>query len=281
MNQFALSGHSSLWVADGPCVTEAGGEANESGITNDHTISEHAADDGTVRRIVIPGLRAIVSHSWLDVLTGKIVPLFIFLALFHWTGVTAAVLTALAYSLGLVAYQRANGHRIAGLVILSIVGNTAKTIVAIATGSVVAYFIQPTISTTLIGTAFLISVPLGLPLAERLVRDFLPFNEEADREPALQSFWPRLSLLWAATSLLNGAVTLYLLLTQSITNFLILKAFLGPATTTITIVVGIWWFQRRMHEAGIEVVLARTVRAARSAGARSDVDPAVLGSAPA
>ena len=211
------------------------------------------------RRIVIPGLRAIVSHSWVNVVTGKMVPLFIFLALFHATGVTPAVLAALAWSLGLVAYQRAKGHRIAGLVVLSIVGNTAKTIVALATGSVVAYFIQPTISTTLIGTAFLISVPLGLPLAERLVRDFCPFDEATNNDPAFTAFFPRLSLLWAATSLLNGAVTLYLLLTQSITNFLILKAFLGPATTTLTIVIGLWWFQRSMTKAGVEVVLSRTV----------------------
>lgn len=211
------------------------------------------------RRIVIPGLRAIISHSWVNVVTGKIVPLVIFLALFHWTGITAAVLTALAYSLGLVAYQRANGHRIAGLVILSIVGNTAKTIVALATGSIVAYFIQPTISTTLIGTAFLVSIPMGFPLAERLVRDFCPFDEATNNEPAFNAFFPRLSFLWGATSLLNGAVTLYLLMTQSITNFLILKAFLGPITTGLTIVVGIWWFRRRMSEAGIEVVLARRV----------------------
>lgn len=208
---------------------------------------------------MIPGLRAIVSHSWVNVVTGKMVPLFIFLALFRATGVTPAVIAALAWSLGLVAYQRANGHRIAGLVILSIVGNTAKTIVAVATGSVVAYFIQPTISTTLIGTAFLISVPLGLPLAERLVRDFCPFDEATNNEPAFNAFFPRLSLLWGATSLLNGAVTLYLLMTQSITNFLILKAFLGPVTTTMTITIGLWWFKRSMNSAGISVVLSRRV----------------------
>ena len=220
--------------------------------------------DGPVvdRRIVIPGLRAIVSHAWVNVVTGKIVPLVIFLALFSSLGITAAVLTALAWSLGLVAYQRANGHRIAGLVILSIVGNTAKTIVAVATGSVVAYFIQPTISTTLIGTAFLVSVPLGFPLAERLVRDFCPFDEATNNEPAFSAFFPRLSILWAATSLLNAAVTLYLLMTQSITNFLILKAFLGPTTTTITIVIGLWWFRRRMNDAGIEVVLSRQINKA-------------------
>ena len=63
------------------------------------------------------------------------------------------------------------------------------------------------------------------------------------------------------TSLLNGGVTLYLLLTQSITNFVIIKAFLGPTTTTMTIVIGLWWFRRTMNRAGIEVILARRVGA--------------------
>lgn len=205
-----------------------------------------------------------MSHAWLNVLVGKIAPLIIFLVLFRFTGVTAAVLAALAWSLGVVGYQRSRGHRIAGLVILSIVGNTAKTIIALATGSVVAYFIQPTISTTLIGTAFLLSVPLGLPLAERLVRDFCPIDEHTAAQPEFNAFFPRLSLLWAATSLLNGAVTLYLLLTQSITNFVLIKAFLGPTTTGITIVVGLWWFRRTMHRAGIEVVMARRISRAGS-----------------
>jgi len=209
--------------------------------------------------VVIPGLRAIFDHAWLNVLVGKIVPMLLFLALFKAIGITPAVLAALAWSLGVVAYQQTKGHRIAGLVILSIIGNTAKTIVAISTGSILAYFIQPTISTTLIGTAFLLSVPLGLPLAQRLVYDFCPFDEATTNEPAFNAFFPKLSLLWAATSLLNGAVTLYLLLTQSITSFVIIKSFLGPASTGATIAIGLWWFQRSMASQGVEVVLTRKV----------------------
>ncbi len=218
---------------------------------------------GAVERcVVIPGMRAIAEHAWVNVLVGKIVPLMLFLGLFRSAGITPAVVAALAWSLGVIAYQRAKGHRIAGLVILSIIGNTAKSIVAISTGSVIAYFIQPTISTTLVGTAFLVSVPLGLPLAERLVRDFCPFDERTSNEPAFQAFWPKLSLLWAGTSLINGGITLYLLLTQSITTFVIIKAFLGPTTTSFTIMAGLWWFKRSMDQAGVSVVLARKMHQA-------------------
>ncbi len=211
------------------------------------------------RRVTIPGLEAIARHSWVNVLVGKVIPLVIFLVGYGVAGLTPAVLASLAWSIGVVVHQRAKGHRVAGLVIMSIIGNTAKTIVAVLTGSVIAYFIQPTISTTLIGTAFLISVPMGLPLAERLVNDFCPFDDQTKNEPAFQAFFPKLSLLWAATSLLNGAVTLYLLLTQSVTSFVLIKSALGPATTTLTIVVGLWWFQRSMRDAGVEVVLTRRI----------------------
>ncbi len=211
--------------------------------------------------MTIPGLQAIARHSWVNVVVGKVVPLVLFLVGYAVAGLTPAVLASLAWSLGVVAHQRAKGHRIAGLVVLSIIGNTAKTIVAVLTGSVIAYFVQPTISTTLIGTAFLISVPMGLPLAERLVHDFCPFDEQTTNEPAFKAFFPKLSFLWAATSLLNGAVALYLLLTQSITTFGVIKSALGPATTTLTIVVGLWWFRRSMRDAGVRVVMTRRVAA--------------------
>ncbi len=218
--------------------------------------ADHPPDE---RRVIIPGIRAIAQHSWVTILTGKVIPLVLFLGLFESIGITPAVLAALAWSLGLVAYQKTQGHRIAGLVVLSIVGNTAKTIVAIATGSILAYFIQPTISTTLIGTAFLISIPLGFPLAERLIHDFCPLDDATANEPAFTGFFNKLSFLWAATSLLNGAVTLYLLLTQSITTFVVAKAFLGPISTGITLVIGIWWFRREMTKAGVQVVMARKI----------------------
>ncbi len=212
-------------------------------------------------RVVIPGIGAIIKHAWPTIIIGKVVPVVLFLACFTYIGVTSAILVALAWSLGVVAYQRAQGQRVAGLVLMSVIGNTAKTIVALLTGSLFVYFVQPTISTTLIGLAFLISVPLGFPMAERLICDFCPFDDETATNPELNRFFSIASLLWAATSLLNGAVTLYLLLTQSVTSFVILKSFLGPATTGLTLVVGMLLFRMRMERAGVKVVIAKQVGA--------------------
>ncbi len=212
-------------------------------------------------RVVIPGMGAIVRHAWPTIIIGKVIPVVLFLAFFSWVGVSSAIIVALAWSLGVVAYQRMKGERVAGLVLMSVIGNTAKTIVALLTGSLFVYFVQPTISTTLIGLAFLVSVPLGIPMAERLIKDFCPFDDETAANPELNRFFSIASLLWAATSLLNGAVTLYLLLTQSVTGFVILKSFLGPATTGLTLVVGMLLFKIRMERAGVNVIFANRVGA--------------------
>ena len=57
--------------------------------------------------------------------------------------------------------------------------------------------------------------------------------------------------------MINAAITVYLLMTQSITSFVLIKSFLGPTTTTITAAIGFVWFRRIMNRAGVQVVVAK------------------------
>ncbi len=211
-------------------------------------------------RVIIPTVRAIIGHAWLNVLLGKIVPTALFVFLFTMVGTTPAIVAALAWSFGVVGYQRATGQRVAGLVILAIIGNTAKTILALLTGSLLIYFAQPTISTVLIGLAFLVSIPLGKPLAERLVHDICPLDDFTANHPELRRFFPRLSALWAVSSLLNGGLTLYLLMSQSLTTFVVIKAFMGPGFTATTFAIAAVWFRLNMSRAGVSIVFASRVK---------------------
>lgn len=224
-------------------------------------------------RLVVPGPRDIVRHSWLNVLVGKAVPAMLFLGFFGLIGATPAIIVALAWSFGVIGFQRATGRRVAGLVILSIVGNTAKSVVTLMTGSLTLYFVQPTISTVLIGLAFLISIPLKMPLAERLVHDVLPLDDATASHPDLVRFFPRISALWAATSLMNGAITLTLLLTQPTMQFVVYKTALGPATSALTLVIGVWWFRRTMRQAGVTVEFRARHGAAESSASTGSSNP--------
>jgi len=203
--------------------------------------------------ITIPGPRVVLRHALPNLVVGKAVPVALFVGFLELVGTTGALAIALVWSLGVMAQRKLTGRTIPGLVLLSTVGLVARTLAALVTGSMVAYFLQPTITTALVGVAFAGSVALDRPLAERLARDFCPFDAETAEHPMLRLFFLRLSLLWAVTSLLNAAVTLWLLLTQDVTTFVIIKSFMGPAFTTATLLIAVLWFRYRMRRAGLRL----------------------------
>ncbi len=205
------------------------------------------------KAIVMPSPRAIARHSWPKVLEGKVIPLVLFLGFLDLLGTTGALLAALAWSVAVILYRLSTGSSVPGLVILSTIGLAARTAVALATGSWVVYFLQPTITTALVGVAFLVSVPLKRPLAARLAHDFCPFDAETANHPMLRLFFLRLSLLWAFTSLVNAGFTLWLLLTQEVTTFVLIKSFTGPSFTAVTLGIAVLWFRSKMRHSGFKL----------------------------
>lgn len=183
----------------------------------------------------------------------------LFLGFLDLLGTTGALLSALGWSLAVVAYRMRSKSKVPGLVILSTIGLAAKTALALATGSLVVYFLQPTISTALVGFAFLISVPLKRPLAERLAHDFCPFDPETAEHPMLRLFFLRLSLLWAVTSLINASFTLWLLFTQDVATFVVIKSFTGPTFTAFTLGAAALWFRSRMRRSGLHLKFGSTL----------------------
>lgn len=212
--------------------------------------------------INLPNLRDVVRHALPNVIEGKIIPLLLFIGFLELLGTMWALLVALAWSLGTIGYRKATGHRVPGLIVLSAVALLARTIAAVATGSMVIYFLQPTISTVLVGLAFMVSVPLGNPLAQKLAYDVFPFDDDTKEHPLVRQFFVRLSALWAITSMVNASITVWLLLTQSVTTFVLVKSVLGPMTAVVTIGVGWIWFQLTLNRTGTSLAWSRSRRVA-------------------
>ncbi len=204
--------------------------------------------------IIIPGLRPIVRHAVPTIVECNLAPLGIFLALISAVSAIAAIMGALAWTLAALL-RRVRARRVTpGMLVLTTVALTTRSVVALLTGSLFVYFLQPTAGTLLVGLAFLISVPLGRPLAERLAHDICPFEESTRSHPALRAFLANVSLLWAVASLMNFGITLWLLLTQSTTTFVLVKSVLGPTITVSFSIVAILWFRSRMARSGISVI---------------------------
>jgi len=117
--------------------------------------------------------------------------------------------------------------------ILTTVALLARTVATLATGSVAVYFIQPTAATCLVGAAFLLSVPLKRPLVGRLALDFVPLDDATRSHPTVRRFFSQLSLWWGRTSMVNFAITLWLLLTASPTTFVLFRALMTRSGTSV------------------------------------------------
>ena len=204
--------------------------------------------------LVIPNLRAVARRAGHNLVEGKLIPIVVFLSFLKFAGSTTAVVAAFAWSVTCITFRLSTGRRVPGLVILTAASLAARAAAAVATGSMVVYFLQPTASTAVVGVAFLVSVGVGRPLAEKLAHDFCPFDEATAHHPHLRQFFVRLSLLWSATSMINAAITLWLLLTQPVTTFVVVKSFLGPGFTTLTLLTAIVWFRFTTRSNGLRFV---------------------------
>jgi hypothetical protein len=210
---------------------------------------------------VIPGVRAVLRRALPNLIEGKVIPLALFLGCYRLSGTAAALVAGLSWSTACLTYRRLRGHRVPGLLLLGLAGLAGKTIVALATGSMLLYFLQPTVTTALVGLLFFVSAVVGRPLAERLVHDVWPLEPQWSSHVALQQFFRRLSVLWALTSLANAAVTLWLLQTQPITTFVMIKSLLGPLAAAGSIVPSVLWLRSALRRHGVRVSFSAAVPA--------------------
>ncbi len=182
-------------------------------------------------------------HAMPNVIEAKVVPVIVFLGLLRLAGTRPALVGALAWSLAALVRRRRKTDRTPGLLVLTALGLAARTVVALLTGSLVLYFIQPTVATALVGLAFLGSVLVRRPLVERLILDLCPIDDATRSHPVLRRFFTQVSLLWAFTSMVNFGITLWVLLSRSSTTFVVVKSMLGPITTVVTLSIAWLWFR--------------------------------------
>jgi len=166
-------------------------------------------------------------------------------------GVGGALAGALLWSYGALLRRVLMGKRVPGLLVLGTLALTARTIVAVSTGSLFVYFLQPTLVTVATAGAFLLSVPAGRPLAERLASDFVPLPPGLIAHPVVRRLFLRITLLWAFIMLANAALTLWLLVSQPVVVFVAARALASLVLTGGAVVSSTVWFRRSMARHGL------------------------------
>jgi hypothetical protein len=197
---------------------------------------------------LLPRPGGLLRHAAPRVFEGVIAPVAVFLLALHFLGVIGAVVAGLGFAYTAIGWRLATRRPVPGILLIGAVSLTARSVLALASGSLFVYFLQPTLGTALVATVFLASAGAGRPLAGRLARDFCPIPDHVAGSAPMRRFFTQITLLWAVSQLVNAAVALWLLLSQSVGVFLVTRTVSSLTLSAFAVTLSVLWFRRSMGD---------------------------------
>lgn len=171
-----------------------------------------------------PSLVAVLQRVSLSLMIAVVVPAVVFYGFFVLAGVWTAIVAALVWSYGAIAWRAVTMRRASGLLILTAILLTGRTLLSVAADSTWLYFLQPVISDGVVAMLFLFSLASARPMVARLAGDFYPMNQELAARPRIRRLFRHLTLLWAVLGLAKATMTFWLLQSQSLGTFVLVKS---------------------------------------------------------
>jgi hypothetical protein len=198
-----------------------------------------------------PCLTAVIRRLAVNLWVACVVPAVLFYVALVTINITAAVVLALVWTYGAIAWRWATKRPMSGLLILTVSIMTIRTIFTLATGDTFVYFFQPIVSDGVVAAVFLVSLVTARPVVARLAADFYPMDHHVARRPRIRRLFWHLTLLWALVSLAKGGLGLWLLESQSLVNFVLIKNIMVIALTLLAVVITVWASIRVGREEGL------------------------------
>ena len=158
-----------------------------------------------------PSLAEVIRRVSLSLLIAVVVPAVVFCGLFMLAGVWTAIVAALVWSYGAIAWRALTKRRTSGLLILTAILLTGRTVLSVVADSTWLYFLQPVISDGVVAALFLLSLASARPMVARLAGDFYPMDHELAARPRIRRLFWHLTALWALLVLAKASMTLWLL----------------------------------------------------------------------
>ena len=188
-----------------------------------------------------PSLGAVIKHIAQAILVANVIPSVLFYICLSLGNLWLALTSALMWCYGAMAWRMTTGRAVSGLLVLTLIGLTGKTIFAFASGSTSFYFWQPAVTEALVAVLFAASLLTARPLVARVAHDFYPMDDELRSRPRIQRLFWRLTFLWAVIVGAKAAASLYLLSTVSTTTYATAKSVMAPSVAVfgaaITVVI--------------------------------------------
>ncbi len=216
------------------------------------TAKEPDSGDSQHRHAVhLPSVWSLLRHGGVRVAEATLIPLAVFYLVLQFVGLRWALVAALAWSYTVIAVRLLRRERVSALLVMGTVMLTIRSAVSFATGSAFFYFLQPTLGNFVVGVLFLVSVPLGHPLAGRLASDLCPLPAHVLDRRAVRRFFTRVTVLWALVNIANGSTALWALLSSSLNGVLVARTVGSLTVVAAAVGLSYVWFRRSLRVEGL------------------------------
>ncbi|HEY3529186.1 MAG TPA: VC0807 family protein [Nocardioides sp.] len=186
-------------------------------------------------------MREVIARVVSSLGIAVVAPAVLLWAMLAFFNVSAAVVAALVWMVGVMTWRWATGRPVSGLLLLTLGILVVKTAFTLATGNTFVYFAQPVLVDITVAGIFLVSLWSARPAIARLAPEFYPMDAEVAARPEVRAHLRRLTLMWGLVILVKGSITLWLLETLSPVNFVLIKSGAVMTLTLTAALVTVAW----------------------------------------
>jgi len=184
-----------------------------------------------------PSLPSVLRRVGLSLTVACAIPAGLFLTSYQLFGIWPAILVALTWSYGAIAWRAVSGRRTSGLLVLTAIVLTGRTVIALVAQSTFFYFLQPIITDGVVAATFLLSLASARPLVARLAGDFYPMDAELSLRPRIRRLFWHLTAMWAVVCMAKAVMMFWALNSLSLDTFVVVKSISMPATNLMAVTV--------------------------------------------
>jgi intracellular septation protein A len=167
-------------------------------------------------------------------------PLLAFYGVWKLWGLVPGIAASTLVSLWAWRYERKR-DRSATMALFTLGFVLVQAAVGIISNSATIYLAQPVLMNAAFGLAFLVSVPMGKPLAGLFANEFYPFPPEVRSSRTFRKVFGNISLVWGFYNIVRSGLRLLILAATSVELFLAVNFVTGVPLMMAAMTWSIWY----------------------------------------
>jgi uncharacterized membrane protein len=147
-----------------------------------------------------------------------------------------------------------------GLLLISGLVLTLQAVLVLATGSVLLFLLQFPLANLAMCILFARTAPTGRPLVAQLAAEVVALRQPSAAHPGLDSFFRRVTWLWAGIFAASTIGLAALLALEPTTVFLLLTTVVTVVGVAAGTALSVLWFIRMLRRCGLRVRFGQVLR---------------------